>query len=76
MKIELKEISIRELSNGYEDNNEDGVAGGNGASANQTAAAGTTNTGNGARGAGVGAQNNAQGAAGGSGVVVLKYKYK
>lgn len=27
MKIELKEISIRELTNGYEDNNDDGVIG-------------------------------------------------
>jgi hypothetical protein len=27
MKIELKEISIRELADGYEDNNEDGVVG-------------------------------------------------
>lgn len=27
MKIELKEISVRELTNGYQDNNEDGVIG-------------------------------------------------
>ncbi len=27
MKIELKEIAVRELTNGYEDNNEDGVVG-------------------------------------------------
>lgn len=27
MKIELKEVSVRELTNGYEDNNEDGVIG-------------------------------------------------
>lgn len=27
MKIELKEISVRELSNGYKDNNDDGVVG-------------------------------------------------
>jgi len=27
MKIELKEISVKELSNGYKDNNENGVIG-------------------------------------------------
>jgi uncharacterized protein with ParB-like and HNH nuclease domain len=30
MKIELKEISVRELTNGYEDNGDDGVIGYNG----------------------------------------------
>ena len=27
MKIELKEITVRELANGYQDNNENGVVG-------------------------------------------------
>ena len=27
MKIELKEITVRDLTEGYEDNNEDGVVG-------------------------------------------------
>ena len=27
MKIELKEIAVRELTNGYQDNEEDGVIG-------------------------------------------------